>query len=112
MRKFQKFLPLLLVCVLLFSGCTLLNHLTNSMDHLPVKEYLNNIYIPILSTVAVSFICPLFVHLQMEEGWLRLIAVGCTCVASVGLASFFIGFTKHERAFFLDKALRVLKIRK
>ena len=80
--------------------------------NLPVKEYLKNIYIPILSTVAVSFICPLFVHLQMEEGWLRLIAVGCTCVASVGLASFFIGFTKHERAFFLDKALRVLKIRK
>ena len=35
-----------------------------------------------------------------------------TCVASVGLASFFIGFTKHERVFFLDKALRVLKIRK
>ena len=41
MRKIPKFLPLLLVCVLLFSGCTLLNHLTNSMDHLPVKEYLD-----------------------------------------------------------------------
>ncbi len=87
-------------------------YMLRKLIHLPLWQYMKNIYIPILSTVAVSFICPLFVHLQMEEGWLRLIAVGCTCVASVGLASFFIGFTKHERVFFLDKALRVLKIRK
>lgn len=79
---------------------------------LPLWQYLKNIYIPIVCTIVVAVICPLLVHLQMEEGWLRFIAVGFTCVASVGLSAFFIGFTKHERQFFWDKALRILKIRK
>lgn len=91
-----------------FSRMFMLRKLIN----LPMRQYLKNIYIPIFATVAVSVICPALVHVRMEEGWLRLVAVGGTCVLSVGLSTFFIGFTRHERLFFLDKGLGMLGIRK
>ena len=91
-----------------FSSMYMLRKLIN----LPLWQYMKNIYIPIFTTVAVAIILPIFVHMQVEEGWLRFIAVGFTCVLSVGISTFFIGFTKHERVFFLDKCLRLLKIRK
>lgn len=79
---------------------------------LPVRQYLINIYIPIIVMVSVSIILPVFIRMQFEEGWLRFIVVGFTCVVSVGLSAFFIGFTKQERKFFLDKGLRILRIRR
>ena len=35
-----------------------------------------------------------------------------TCVLSVSVTSLFIGITKHERTFLLDKGLVFLKIKK
>lgn len=79
--------------------------------NLPMWRYMTNIYIPIIVTVAVSVILPIFVHMQFDEGWLRFIVVGFTCVFSVGISSIFLGFTKHERIFFWDKILNVLKLK-
>ena len=91
-----------------FSRMFMLRKLIN----LPLWQYMKNIYIPIICTVAVAVILPILVRMQFEEGWLRFIVVGFTCVLSVGISAFFIGFTKNERLFFLDKGLRLLKIRK
>ena len=91
-----------------FSRMFMLRKLIN----LPLWQYMKNIYIPIICTVAVAVILPILVRMQFEEGWLRFIVVGFTCVLSVGISAFFIGFTKNERSFFLDKGLRLLKIRK
>ena len=87
-------------------------YMLRKLINLPMWQYMKNIYIPIVTTVAVAIILPIIVRMQVEEGWLRFIAVGFTCVLSVGISTFFIGFTKHERVFFLDKALRIIKIRK
>lgn len=87
-------------------------YMLRKLINLPLWQYMKNIYIPIVTTVVVAIILPIFVRIQVEEGWLRFIAVGFTCVLSVGTSTFFIGFTKHERVFFLDKCLRLLKIRK
>ena len=87
-------------------------YMLRKLINLPMWQYMKNIYIPIVTTVAVAIILPVIVRMQVEEGWLRFIAVGFTCVLSVGISTFFIGFTKHERVFFLDKCLRLLKIRK
>ena len=84
-------------------------YMLRKLINLPIRQYFNNIYIPIVGTVFVSIILPIFVHMQFEEGWLRFIVVGFTCVLSVSLSAFFIGFTKNEREFFLDKGLRILK---
>ena len=79
--------------------------------NLPMWAYLKNIYAPSICTVIVSIILPMFVHMQIEEGWLRFFAVGFTCVLSVSVTSLFIGITKHERMLLLDKGLRLLRIK-
>ncbi len=79
--------------------------------NLPVKSYLKNIYLPVLLTVIASVLLPVFVRMQFDEGWLRFIIVGFTCVVSVGLCAMFIGLTRQEREFFWDKAMKILKIR-
>ena len=79
---------------------------------LQLWQYMKNIYIPIMVTVAIAVILPIWVRMQFEEGWLRFIVVIFTCMTSVGLTTFFIGFTKYERFFLLDECLRILKIRK
>lgn len=84
-------------------------YMLRKLIHLPLWQYMKNIYIPIISTVAIAIILPLVVRMQFAEGWLRLLAVGFTCVLSVGASSYFIGFTKQERVFFLDKSLRLLR---
>lgn len=80
--------------------------------NLPIWQYMKNIYLPIIATIVVSVLLPILIHINMEEGWLRFIVVGFTCVGSVGLSALFIGITKHERLFLWDKVLRLIKVRK
>ena len=87
-------------------------YMLRKLIHLPLWQYMKNIYIPIVSTVVIAIILPLVVRIQVAEGWLRFLAVGFTCVLSVGASSYFIGFTKQERVFFLDKSLRLLRIKR
>ena len=87
-------------------------YMLRKLIHLPLWQYMKNIYIPIVSTVAIAIILPLVVRMQVAEGWLRFLAVGFTCVLSVGASSYFIGFTKQERVFLLDKSLRLLRIKR
>ena len=75
---------------------------------LRIREYMKNIYIPIIVTMIVAIILPIFVHEQFEEGWVRFLLVALTCFFSVGLCAFFIGFTKHEREFFVDCIFRLI----
>lgn len=87
-------------------------YMLRKLIHLPLWQYMKNIYIPIVSTVVIAIILPLVVRMQVAEGWLRFLVVGFTCVLSVGASSYFIGFTKQERVFFLDKGLRLLRIKR
>ena len=87
-------------------------YMLRKLIHLPLWQYMKNIYIPIVSTVVIAIILPLVVRMQVAEGWLRFLAVGFACVLSVGASSYFIGFTKQERVFFLDKSLRLLRIKR
>lgn len=79
---------------------------------LPIWQYVKNIYIPIVSTVIISVIIPYIIHSHLEEGWYRFIVVVLTSVLSVGFSSFFVGFTKNERIFFMEKGLQFLRIGK
>ena len=87
-------------------------YMLRKLIHLPLWQYMKNIYLPIVSTVVIAIILPLVVRMQVSEGWLRFLAVGFTCVLSVGASSYFIGFTKQERVFFLDRSLRLLRIKR
>lgn len=87
-------------------------YMLRKLIQLPMWQYMKNIYFPIFTTVVVAIVCPLWVHIQLGEGWLRFLAVGIVSALSVGISTFFIGLTKQERLFFWDKGLRILKIRR
>jgi hypothetical protein len=87
-------------------------YMLRNMIDLPLLSYVKNIYLRIMGVVLLSIVLPLLVYSNMQEGIIRLLAVGMTCVVSVALTSLFIGMTRNERTFLIDKSLRVLKIRK
>ena len=87
-------------------------YMLRNMIDLPLWSYVKNIYLPIMGVVLLSIVLPLLVYSNMQEGFIRLLAVGMTCVISVAMTSLFIGMTRNERSFLIDKSLRVLKIRK
>lgn len=87
-------------------------YMLRNMIDLPLLSYVKNIYLPIMGVVLLSVVLPILVYNNMQESIMRLLAVGVTCVISVAITSLFIGMTRNERTFLIDKSLRVLKIRK
>ena len=87
-------------------------YMLRNMIDLPLLSYVKNIYLPIMGVVLLSVVLPMLIYSNMQEGIIRLLAVGITCVISVAITSLFIGMTRNERTFLIDKSLRVLKIRK
>ena len=87
-------------------------YMLRNMIDLPLWSYVKNIYLPIMGVVLLSVVLPMLVYSNMQEGFIRLLAVGMTCVISVAMTSLFIGMTRNERTFLIDKSLRVLKVRK
>ena len=85
-------------------------YMLRNMIDLPLWSYVKNIYLPIMGVVLLSVVLPLLVYNNMQEGIIRLLAVGMTCVVSVAMTSLFIGMTRNERTFLIDKSLRILKI--
>lgn len=87
-------------------------YMLRSLINLPVRAYLRHIYAPVIIVASISCIMPLYVHNLMSEGVMRFLIVGITCVFSVGISAFLLGLTKDERFFFLNKALKVLRIKR
>ena len=84
-------------------------YMLRKLINLPLRQYFRNIYLPIVTTVSIAIILPIMVHMQMVNGWLRFIAVGFTCVLSVGTNAFFFGLSKSERTFFTYKFLQLFR---
>lgn len=84
-------------------------YMLRKLINLPLRQYFRNIYLPIVTTVSIAIILPIMVHMQMVNGWLRFIAVGFTCILSVGTNAFFFGLSKSERTFFTYKFLQLFR---
>jgi O-antigen/teichoic acid export membrane protein len=87
-------------------------YMLRNLINLPLRAYLKNIYLPVISVVLISIILPLYIQTLFPEGFLRLIYVGLVSVMSVGITVFIIGLTKGERNFFVDKAFSIIKIKR
>lgn len=87
-------------------------YMLRKLIDLPMIAYLRHIYIPVIMVVLLSCILPLYVHSQFPEGFVRFFVVGITCVLSVGGTAFIVGLTKNERNFCLNKAIKLLHIKK
>lgn len=80
--------------------------------NLPIKNYFIYLYKPIIFVVIPSIILPICVHYQFEEGLLRFLLVGVTCVLSVTLFVLIFGLNKNERTFIINKFIQILKIKR
>lgn len=87
-------------------------YMLRKLIDLPMRAYIRHIYIPVVMVVAISCILPFYVHSLFTEGLLRFLVVGVACVFSVGLIVFVVGLTKDERNFFLNKAQKLLHIKR
>ena len=88
-----------------FSRMYMLRNLIN----LPVLQYFRHIYIPIIITVLVSIVFPIWVLNLFDEGLLRFIIVGCSCAISVVLSVVILGLTANERSFIFFKISQIFK---
>lgn len=75
--------------------------------HLPLVQYFKEIYRPIASVIVASIILPVLVHNSMQEGWLRFILVGISCVISLSIFIYILGLRGGEKAMILEKAKQV-----
>lgn len=70
---------------------------------LSVIQYFTNIYLPILGVTLISVIIPVFVHINIENAFLRFLMVCITTVFSVCAVAYCIGLSKSEKNFVREK---------
>lgn len=95
-------------CIAQFSRMYMLRELI----HLPIRAYIQNVYLPIISVVVLSCILPYYVQTQFEVGLLRLVIVTSIAILNSIVMVAFLGLTKGERSFCQNKILQVLKIKR
>ena len=78
---------------------------------LPVQSYWKNIYIPIIAVMFISCLAPIYLHNSFSGGLIRLLIVVMGSFLSVGITTFFLGLTKEERRFFINKGMYLLHIK-
>lgn len=87
-------------------------YMLRKLINLPLSAYLRNIYFPVILVAVISCILPIYIHAQMSDGFVALFTVCTVSVASVAVTTLIIGLKKEERAFIIEKALRIFKLRK
>ena len=76
---------------------------------LPLRAYLRNIYLPVITVAIISSTIPVYVHTQYTGGFIGFITVTIVSFVSVTLTTAFIGLTNKERSFFYHKAMQIVK---
>ena len=79
---------------------------------LSIRQYLKNVYLPIITTTMVSTILPYIVWTKVGDDLGGVLVVSILCVFSVGLCAAIFGITAHERRFILAKAKTIIPHRR
>ena len=80
-----------------------------SLAGLRPADFAVKVLAPVLAVAAVGLAAGLAVHCAMDEGWLRLIAVVASTVASQGLSIYAFGLTRPERSTIVSKIKKICK---
>lgn len=83
-----------------------------NLINLPVIQFFKNIYLPIVITVLIAIIFPIWLHYQYNEGFVRFVIVSLGSIFSVTFSVFFVGLSANERFFIRKKILNILKVKK
>lgn len=85
-------------------------YLLHKEINLPIIAFVKHIYIPVIYVAIISSIIPIFLHLNLSYGLVRLIVVVTSSIISVSLVVFILGITNDERSFIYNKIKTLNKI--
>jgi hypothetical protein len=74
-----------------------------------IIEYLKQVILPVIIVVLISGSIPCLLMTYFNSGFIRFFVVGFTCVITVSLSVYFIGFDREMRAFANKKLMVILK---
>lgn len=86
-------------------------YIMKGLLHFPIIMFVKDVLRPIILATAIGSILPILVVMQMQSSFLRLIVSCLVSFICVGLATCYIGLTKHEREMTLGKILTRIKTR-
>lgn len=100
-----------LIVALIVAICCLLLRLVflRKMVGLPVRRYLYKVCGNVLLVSVAALLLPLFVTLEMSDGFLRFFAVSILSVVCTLSSIYWIGCTAHERNFLREKTVMIMK---
>jgi len=75
---------------------------------LPIVQYIWKVYVRIFVVVAMSVIVPIFVYVNMPNGWSRFITSLVSSACCILLSVYFVGLTVNERTAFKKKVVEKL----
>ncbi len=100
-----------LIVAIIISQCCLAARLymLRGLIGLSSIQYMKKVYFNVLGVSILAFVVPGFLSYYMQESFLSfvlitLVAMACTCVVE-----FYVGCTKKERAFVIDKVHKVIR---
>lgn len=105
-----------IIIAIILSQCCLATRLIllKNMIHLPVVQYLKNVYLNVIVVSLVAIFVPLLMHQYADSGFLQFILNSIVCLICTIITIYFIGCTKQERILIKSKAIvlrnKILKI--
>ena len=81
-------------------------YIMRGLLHFPTTLFLKKVLVPITLTTVTGLIIPVMIATQMQPSTGRLIVTCFISILSVGLATCYIGLTKHEREMTIGKILK------
>ena len=75
-----------------------------------IREWVQNLFLRIGLVIITSVILPSVVYVSLQEGIVRFIAVGMSCMFSVFVTTYLLGLTTSERKFVGAKLLRIISV--
>lgn len=86
-------------------------YMKKKMDF-PLRPYIHNVIIPILSVTATALPVPIILHYLVSGFWMNLIVVGLSTLAVTILDVYFVGMNAHEKDMTRNMILKKIPILK
>ena len=100
-----------LIVAICISQCCLAARLymLRGMIGLSSIQYLKSVYLNVLTVALLSAVVPYLLSRYMQESFLSFVLITLIAMASTCIVEFYVGCTRKERAFVMDKAHKVIQ---
>lgn len=84
-------------------------YIMRGLLNFPAMMFVQKVLIPLICTISVGSILPIIVYSSMSQSLIRLFVTTIVSFFSIGLATCYIGLTKHEREMTIGKIIAKIK---